>query len=31
MKLVDGTARSIGITSDIHDMTIAELRAKLAK
>ena len=31
MKLVDGSARSIGITSDIHEMSIADLRTKLAK
>lgn len=29
MKIVDGTARAGGITSDIHDMTAAEIRAKL--
>ncbi len=26
MKIMDGTARSIGITSDIHDMSLEDLR-----
>ena len=30
MKTIDGTARAMGITSDIHDMSLADLRAKLA-
>ncbi len=29
MKIVDGTARASGITSDIHDMSADEIRAKL--
>ena len=29
MKIVDGTARAGGITSDIHDMSASEIRAKL--
>lgn len=30
MKIVDGTARASWVTTDIHDMTADEIRAKLA-
>jgi len=30
MKTIMGTARATGVTTDIDDMTLAELRAKLA-
>jgi ribosomal protein L11 len=30
MKIVDGTARASWITTDIHEMTADEIRAKLA-
>lgn len=29
MKIVDGTARASGVTSEIHEMTASEIRAKL--
>ena len=29
MKIVDGTARATGITTDVHEMTADEIRAKL--
>ncbi|PID87531.1 50S ribosomal protein L11 [Candidatus Gracilibacteria bacterium] len=29
MKIVDGTARASGVTTDIHEMTTDEIRAKL--
>jgi len=30
MKTLDGSARQMGVTSDVHGMTLAEVRAKLA-
>jgi len=30
MKVIDGTARQMGVTSDIHAMSVEEVRAKLA-
>ena len=29
MKIVDGTARATGVTTDVHEMTADEIRAKL--
>ena len=29
MKIVDGTARASGVTSDVHEMSVDEIRAKL--